>query len=74
MGFGNPIQMLAAASIIFITSAVIVLLGIVYMGVSIFIIKASTGIVGIGELDPNYLVLTAAILSGSALMATRGKN
>ena len=71
MGFGNPIQMLAAAAVLFLTSALIVLIGIIYMAVSVFVIKAATGLMGIHDISNNYLVLTAAILSGAALMASK---
>lgn len=74
MGFGNPLQMIAAAAVLFLTSALIVLIGIIYMTVSVFIIKVATDLMGIHDITSNYLVLTAAILSGAALLASKNKN
>ncbi|HZX19391.1 MAG TPA: hypothetical protein VFF13_00060 [archaeon] len=60
----------ATLSIIIISSVILIILGVVYFAVSLFIIKLSAGLVGYGNVSSDLAVLSAAILSAASLIAS----
>jgi hypothetical protein len=58
-----------ALTVTFVASVLLIVLGIIYMGITLWVIKiASTTFFGSG-LDANWAVLSASLLSTGAILA-----
>ncbi|AJF59698.1 MAG: hypothetical protein J4224_03490 [Candidatus Diapherotrites archaeon] len=71
--FGPAVGISATLAFLAISSLILIILGVVYFAVSLFIIKAAAGLVGFSGLSSDMAVLSAAILSAASLVASRSK-
>ena len=70
MAFGDAVQVGAMVTVTVISSVILILLGVVYFAVSLFIIKAASSLAGYGAVSAETAVLSAAILSAASLVAS----
>ena len=62
-------KIFAALGVTLVTSIVLIILGIVYFGITLVIINAAAGLVFTTALDVNWAVFSAAILATGAILA-----
>ncbi|MFA5764216.1 MAG: hypothetical protein WC915_05410 [archaeon] len=62
-------KLFAALTVTLVTSVVLIILGIIYFGVTLVIINAAAGLVFTSNLDVNWAVFSAAILATGAILA-----
>ncbi|HLC79920.1 MAG TPA: hypothetical protein VJG83_05895 [archaeon] len=70
MVIGQAVQIGTMVTVTVISSVILIVLGVVYFAVSLFIIKASSSLVGFGSISGETAVLSAAILSAASLIAS----
>lgn len=58
-----------ALVITFVASVLLIILGVIYFGVTLYIIKAASNLFFGKGLEANYAVLSAALLTFGALLA-----
>ena len=66
MGFGDILEALVVT---LVTSVLLILLGIVYFGVTLWIVKSASNYFFGPGLDANWAVLSAALMSVGAILA-----
>ncbi|HLC92131.1 MAG TPA: hypothetical protein VJH23_00310 [archaeon] len=70
MVLGEAVQLGTMVTVTIISSVILILLGIIYFAVSLFIIKAASNLVGYAGVSSETAVLSAAILSAASLIAS----
>ncbi len=73
MVLGEAVEIGAMATVTVISSVILIILGIIYFAVSLFIIKVSSEVVGYAGVSAETAVLSAAILSAASLIASHRK-
>jgi len=66
VGFGDILEALVVT---LVTSVLLILLGIVYFGVTLWIVKSASNYFFGPGLDANWAVLSAALMSVGAILA-----
>jgi len=70
MVIGEAVQLGTILTVTIISSVILIILGVIYFAVSLFIIKAASGLVGYSGVSAETAVLSAAILSAASLIAS----
>ena len=73
MVLGEAVQLGTVLTITVISSVILILLGVVYFAVSLFIIKLASELAGFPGVSAETAVLSAAILSAASLIASHRK-
>ncbi|MCR4369070.1 MAG: hypothetical protein NUV67_04155 [archaeon] len=70
MVLGEAFELGTMVTVTVVSSVILIVLGVVYFAVSLFIIKAATNLVGFSQVSSETAVLSAAILSAASLIAS----
>ncbi|HZX33867.1 MAG TPA: hypothetical protein VFF09_00650 [archaeon] len=73
MVLGQALGIGAMLSVTIISSVILIVLGVIYFAVSLFIIKIASALAGFGNVSAETAVLSAAILSAASLVASGRK-
>lgn len=73
MVLDEAVQISTIVTVTVISSVILIILGIIYFAVSLFIIKFSSELIGYSAVSGETTVLSAAILSAASLIASHRK-